>query len=120
MKCTREEALLVLGGWYERNTLLLLDLRLNVGANPMVIRGYITRLAPDDLLFSSLALTVAVCLSHATFEYEELTEHERKLTTPDDWQRGTKLQLSARWDSSFRDDLSQPETTVSISEIAVS
>ena len=120
MKCTREEALLVLRGWYERNTPLLLDLQLNVGAESMVIRGYITRLAPDDLLFSGLTLSVTVCFSQAIFEYEEITKHERKPTTPDDWRCVVKLQLSPRLDTSFRDDLSQPETTVSISEAAVS
>jgi hypothetical protein len=119
MKCTSEEVLLVLRGWYERNTPLLLDLQLTAGVEPIVIRGRITGLSPNHLLFSGLALSITVCFSRTTFEYEKMAKHDRKRATPDDLRCGVKLQLSPRLDTAFRDDLIQPKTTVSISEMAV-
>jgi hypothetical protein len=117
MKCTRQEALLILQRWHERNTPLLLNLQL-AGEESVLLNGRIARLASDDLLFSGLALSVTVCFNRAAFEYDEVAKQEQNLVVPGT-HCGVKLQLSLRMDTLSREDLIQPETTLCICEMAV-
>ena len=71
MKCSKDEALLILGKWRHDRSKLLLAFQPYAGTEVVRVRGRIARLDVDEFLFVSIACSVSVAFAAATIEYEE-------------------------------------------------
>jgi hypothetical protein len=72
MNCSRDEALLILGKWCADRANLLLAFQASVSTEVVRLRGRISRLDTEGLLFVSTACSVSVPFESATFEYKEV------------------------------------------------
>ncbi len=71
MKCTKQEALMILGKWFEEQSLVLLNFQATPATEAISLKGRITQLRTDNFLFTSPIASVTVPFDQATFEYEE-------------------------------------------------
>jgi hypothetical protein len=117
MVCTRREALLILRRWCERKTPLILNCRL-AGEEAVTIKGRIAGVALDNLHFYSAALSVNVSLDQVAFEYDEDIKDQRALQRTKNSSSAITLHLSLPIYSASRDIFTEPDTTLSIYEIA--
>ena len=75
MEFTREEASRIFRGWCERNTPLILTLE------AITLKGQISQVTVESLVFFSRAMSITVHFSDVRFEIEE--HPERSETVPD-------------------------------------
>ena len=71
MKCTKQEALMILGKWFEEGSAVRLNFQATPATEVICLKGRITQLKTDSFLFTSPIASVTVPIDQATFEYEE-------------------------------------------------
>jgi hypothetical protein len=71
MICTKQEALMILGRWFEERSPVLLNFQATPATEVICLKGRITQLRTDSFLFTSPSASVTVPFEQATFEYEE-------------------------------------------------
>jgi hypothetical protein len=71
MICTKHEALMILGKWFEERSPVLLNFQATPATEVICLKGRITQLKTDSFLFTSPIASVTVPFDQATFEYEE-------------------------------------------------
>jgi hypothetical protein len=71
MRCTKQEALMILSRWFKERSPLLLNFVAAPATDGLRLRGRIALLEPDSLLFASRTASVQVRFDQATFEHEE-------------------------------------------------
>lgn len=76
MEFTREEASRLFQGWCERNTPLILTLE------ALTLKGRISRLTLDSLVFFSTAMSITVHFNKVRFEVEQLPDPSETVPDP--------------------------------------
>ena len=71
MKCTKQEALMILGKWFEEGSPVRLNFQATSATEVICLKGRITQLKTDSFLFTSPIASVTVPIDQATFEYDE-------------------------------------------------
>ena len=73
MRCSRDEAMLILGKWLHDSASLILTLRVTAIDEVIRLRGQISTLDLDGFLFAGPVGSIHVPFETATFDYGEVT-----------------------------------------------
>ncbi len=71
MKCTKQEALMILEKWFEDGSPVRLNFQATSATEVICLKGRITQLKTDRFLFTCPLASVTVPIDQATFEYDE-------------------------------------------------
>lgn len=111
MEFTREEASRLFQGWCERGTPLVLTFDVEA----VTLKGHISQVTVDSLVFFSRAMSITVPFNDVRFEIEELPD--RSETVPDPkYTFKLRLHLPAASGSPTGHDPQHYATVMSISE----
>jgi hypothetical protein len=72
MRCSKDEAVLILSKWLHDSADLILTLRVTAVDELIRLRGQISTLNPDGFLFAGLVGSIHVPFESATFDYSEI------------------------------------------------
>ena len=70
MKCTKQEALMILGKWFDEGSPVRLNFRTTPATEVICLKGRITQLKTYSFLFTSPFANVTMPIEQATFEHE--------------------------------------------------
>ena len=71
MKCTKQEAMMILGKWFEEGSPVRLNFQATSATEVICLKGRINQLKTESFLFTSPIACVTVPIDQAAFEYDE-------------------------------------------------